>query len=180
MSRIGRLPIAIPEKVEIKVSDSNLVTVKGPKGELKQEVNKCINVEINDGNIVLTRKNEVAQTKAMHGLYRTLIANMVKGVTDGFKKSLIINGVGYKVQKQGNKAVFNIGYSHPIEIAEVDGIKIECPSLTEISVEGIDKEAVGQFAAKIRALRNPDPYHAYGVRYSDEVIQRKEGKTSGK
>lgn len=180
MSRIGRLPVVIPEKVEIKVDENNCVIVKGPKGELKQQVNKNIEIKVENGEVKLTRKNEESETKAMHGLYRTLVNNMVKGVTEGYKKSLIINGVGYKVAKQGKKVVFNIGYSHPIEMEEVDGIKLECPSITEVTVEGIDKEKVGQFAASIRALRNPDPYHAYGIRYSDEVIQRKEGKTAGK
>lgn len=180
MSRIGRLPVVIPEKVEVKVDDNNCVIVKGPKGELKQQIAKNIEVKIENGEVQFTRKNETNETKAMHGLYRTLVNNMVKGVTEGYKKSLVINGVGYKVAKQGKKVVFNIGYSHPIEIEETDGIKLECPSITEVTVEGIDKEKVGQVAATIRGLRNPDPYHAYGIRYSDEVIQRKEGKTAGK
>lgn len=180
MSRIGRLPVVIPEKVEIKIDENNCVVVKGPKGELKQQVAKDIVMKVENGEVQFTRKNEENETKAMHGLYRTLINNMVKGVTEGYKKSLIINGVGYKVAKQGKKVIFNIGYSHPIEMEEIEGIKLECPSITEVTVEGIDKEKVGQFAATIRALRNPDPYHAYGIRYSDEVIQRKEGKTAGK
>ncbi|MDY4592896.1 MAG: 50S ribosomal protein L6 [Eubacteriales bacterium] len=180
MSRIGRLPVAIPAGVEIKVSPENVVEVKGPKGVLTLSVNKNIKVEV-EGNVLhVKRPNDEQENKAMHGLYRKLIANMVEGVTNGYKKGLVINGVGYKVAKQGNKIVMDVGYSHTVEVVEPDGIKFECPSQTEIVVSGIDKVKVGQVAANIRAIRVPDPYHAYGVRYSDEVIARKEGKKAGK
>ena len=180
MSRIGRLPVAIPAGVEIKVSPENVVEVKGPKGVLTLSVNKNIKVEV-EGNVLhVKRPNDEQENKAMHGLYRKLIANMGEGVTNGYKKGLVINGVGYKVAKQGNKIVMDVGYSHTVEVVEPDGIKFECPSQTEIVVSGIDKVKVGQVAANIRAIRVPDPYHAYGVRYSDEVIARKEGKKAGK
>ena len=180
MSRIGRLPVAIPAGVEIKVSPENVVEVKGPKGVLTLSVNKNIKIEV-EGNVLhVKRPNDEQENKAMHGLYRKLIANMVEGVTNGYKKGLVINGVGYKVAKQGNKIVMDVGYSHTVEVVEPDGIKFECPSQTEIVESGIDKVKVGQVAANIRAIRVPDPYHAYGVRYSDEVIARKEGKKAGK
>ena len=178
MSRIGRLPVAIPAGVEIKVSPENVVEVKGPKGVLTLNVNKNIKVEV-EGNVLhVKRPNDEQQNKAMHGLYRKLIFNMVEGVTNGYKKGLVINGVGYKVAKQGNKIVMDVGYSHAVEVVEPDGIKFECPSQTEIVVSGIDKVKVGQVASNIRAIRVPDP--AYGIRYSDEVIARKEGKKAGK
>ena len=180
MSRIGRLPITVPAGVTVTVSPENVVAVKGPKGELRQEVNKKITVKVDAGVVHCTRSDEEKQTKAMHGLYRKLIANMVEGVTNGYSKGLVINGVGYKVAKQGNKVVLNVGYSHPVEYAEADGIKLECPTQTEITVSGIDKVRVGQVAANIRSLREPEPYHGYGIRYKDEVIERKEGKTAGK
>lgn len=180
MSRIGRLPITIPAGVTVTVAPDNTVTVKGPKGELKQEVNKKITVTIEAGVVHCTRSDDEKQTKAMHGLYRKLIANMVEGVTNGYSKGLIVNGVGYRVAKQGNKIVLNVGYSHPVEMVEPAGITFECPSATEITVKGIDRCLVGQIAANIRAVRVPDPYHAYGIRYSDEVIARKEGKKAGK
>lgn len=180
MSRIGRLPIAVPAGVTVTIDKNNLVTVKGPLGELKQQVNPIITVKVEDGNVICTRPNDEKNTKAMHGLYRKLIANLVEGVTKGFEKQLVINGVGYKVAKQGNKIVMNIGFSHPVEFAEPDGIKFECPSITEILVKGISREQVGQTAANIRAIKIPDPYHAYGIRYKDEVIVRKEGKKASK
>ncbi|MGN0772056.1 MAG: 50S ribosomal protein L6 [Christensenellales bacterium] len=180
MSRIGRLPVAIPAGVEIKVSPENVVEVKGPKGVLTLGVNKNIKVEI-EGNVLHVRRpDDEPENKALHGLYRKLIANMVEGVTNGYKKGLVINGVGYKVTKQGNKIVMDVGYSHTVDVVEPEGIKFECPSQTEIVVSGIDKVKVGQVAANIRAIRVPDPYHAYGIRYSDEVIARKEGKKAGK
>lgn len=180
MSRIGRQPIVIPAGVEISVSPENLVTVKGAKGVLTLAVNKNISVEIEAGEAHVKRSNDEKENRAMHGLYRKLIANMVEGVTNGFKKSLVINGVGYKVAKQGKKVVLNVGYSHPVEVEEQDGITFECPNANEITVSGIDKDLVGQVAANIRKIRIPDPYHAYGIRYSDEVIVRKEGKKAGK
>ena len=178
MSRIGNAPITIPAGVTVEAKD-NVVTVKGPKGTLSQAYDSVITFKIENNTVVLTRANDLADVKAKHGLYRALTANMVKGVTEGFKKSLIVNGVGWKVAKQGKKVVLNIGFSHPVEIEEIDGITLDCPSITEITVTGIDKEKVGQFAAMIRGLREPEPYHGYGIRYSDEVIDRKVGKAAG-
>ena len=178
MSRIGNAPITIPAGVTVEAKD-NVVTVKGPKGTLSQAYDSVITFKIENNTVVLTRANDLADVKAKHGLYRALTANMVKGVTEGFKKSLSVNGVGWKVAKQGKKVVLNIGFSHPVEIEEIDGITLDCPSITEISVTGIDKEKVGQFAAMIRGLREPEPYHGYGIRYSDEVIDRKVGKAAG-
>lgn len=180
MSRIGRLPVAIPQGVEVSVSPENIVTVKGAKGTLTLKVNIIITVNVDGGEVKVTRPNDDKAVKAMHGLYRKLIFNMVEGVSKGFEKSLILNGVGYKAAKQGKKLVLNVGYSHPVEIEEVTGITYECPSATEVVVKGIDKELVGQMAANIRKVRNPDPYHVYGIRYKDEVIVRKEGKTGKK
>ena len=180
MSRIGRLPVVIPQGVEVTVSPENVVTVKGPKGTLTREIDKCITVKIENGHVVCTRSSEEKEIKSKHGLYRKLIANMVEGVTKGFQKGLVVNGVGYRVVKQGNKVVLSIGYSHNIEVPETDGITLEVPSEKDIVVKGIDNEKVGQIAANIRSLRKPDPYHAYGIRYSDEVIARKEGKKGTK
>ncbi len=179
MSRIGRLPISIPQGVTVTV-DNYVVTVKGPLGELKQDYNKAINVAVENNEVVVTRTSEDKDVKAMHGLYRALINNMVEGVTKGFSKSLTVKGVGYKVAKQGKKLVMNIGYSHPVEIEEPDGITFECPSITEIVVKGIDKDAVGQIAATIKAARKVEPYHGYGIRYTNEFVQLKEGKKAGK
>jgi large subunit ribosomal protein L6 len=147
---------------------------------LTLKVNSIITVNVDGGEVKVTRPNDDKAVKAMHGLYRKLIFNMVEGVSKGFEKSLILNGVGYKAAKQGKKLVLNVGYSHPVEIEEVTGITYECPSATEVVVKGIDKELVGQMAANIRKVRNPDPYHVYGIRYKDEVIVRKEGKTGKK
>ncbi len=180
MSRIGRLPVAIPAGVEVSVSPENVVTVKGPKGQLTLAVNKNITVNIEANEVLVTRHDDEKSNKAMHGLYRKLIFNMVEGVTKGFQKTLVINGVGFKVAKQGKKVILNIGYSHPVEFEEIDGITFECPSTLEVVVKGIDKDLVGQVASNIRKTRIPDPYHAYGIRYSDEVIARKEGKKAGK
>lgn len=180
MSRIGRLPVAIPAGVEVSVSPENVVTVKGPKGCLSRAVDSIITVKVEANEVVCTRANDLSDTKAKHGLYRKLIANMVEGVTKGFTKTLVVHGVGYKTQMSGKKVVLDIGYSHNITVDEIEGITFACPSNTEVSVSGIDKELVGQVAANIRKLRIPDPYHAYGIRYSDEVIARKEGKKGGK
>lgn len=180
MSRIGRMPIVLPEGVEVKV-EAGLVTVKGPKGQLSQQIgNKDISVAVENNTIVLSRANDKKDARAQHGLYRALINNMVVGVTKGFEKALIVNGVGYKAQVQGKKLILNIGYSHPIEIEAPEGITIECPQLTEVVVKGIDKTLVGQVAANIRAKREVEPYHSYGIRYKDEVVITKEGKTAGK
>ena len=180
MSRIGRMPIVLPEGVEVKV-ENGLVSVKGPKGQLSQQIgNKDISVAVENNTVVLSRANDKKEARAQHGLYRALINNMVVGVTKGFEKALIVNGVGYKAQVQGKKLILNIGYSHPIEIEAPEGITIECPQLTEVVVKGIDKTVVGQVAANIRAKREVEPYHSYGIRYKDEVVITKEGKTAGK
>ncbi len=178
MSRIGNAIINIPAGVTVDTSN-NVLTVKGPKGTLTQVYDSIITPNV-EGNVIrFTRANELGTTKAKHGLYRALCANMIKGVTEGFKKTLIVNGVGWKVAKQGKKIVMNVGFSHPVEIEEIDGIVLDCPSQTEITVSGIDKEKVGQFAAMVRGIREPEPYHGYGIRYSDEVIDRKVGKAAG-
>jgi len=179
MSRIGRAPVTIPAGVTVEVKDG-FMTVKGPKGTLTQDIDSKITVSIEGGVATLTRANDSKELRAKHGLYRALLQNMVNGVTNGYTKSLIINGVGYKVAKQGNKVVLNVGFSHPIEVVEIEGIKLDCPTQTEITVSGIDKVKVGQVAANIRSIREPEPYHGYGIRYKDEVIERKEGKTAGK
>ena len=179
ISRIGKMPVALPAGVTVEVKDGKMI-MKGPKGTLEQDIDARIALTVENGHAVLTPASDSSDVKAKHGLYRALLHNMVTGVTAGFTKSLVINGVGYKVAKQGNKIVLNIGFSHPIEFAEVEGIKLDCPTQTEISVTGIDKVKVGQVAANIRALREPEPYHGYGIRYKDEVIERKEGKTAGK
>ena len=179
MSRIGRAPVAIPAGVTVEVKDNKMI-VKGPKGTLEQEIDARITLAEENGHVTLSRANDSKELKAKHGLYRALLHNMVTGVTSGYSKGLVINGVGYKVAKQGNKIVLNIGYSHPVEFPECEGIKLDCPTQTEITVSGIDKVKVGQVAANIRSLREPEPYHGYGIRYKDEVIERKEGKTAGK
>ena len=178
MSRIGNAQITIPAGVTVEVSN-NVITVKGPKGTLSQSYDSVITPVIEGAVLKFTRANELGTTKAKHGLYRALTANMIKGVTEGYKKSLIVNGVGWKVAKQGNKLVLNVGFSHPVEVVEIDGVTLDCPSQTEIVVSGIDKEKVGQFAAVVRGIREPEPYHGYGIRYSDEVIERKVGKAAG-
>ena len=179
MSRIGRLPVAIPAGVTVTVND-NVVTVKGPLGELKQEYKNTINVAVQDNHVVVTRTSDEKAIKALHGLYRSLIANMIEGVTKGFSKALVVKGVGYKVAVQGKKLVMNIGYSHPVEFVAPDGITIECPTLTDITIKGIDKDLVGHVAASIKAARPVETYHGYGLRYSTEYVQLKEGKKAGK
>ena len=178
MSRIGNAPITLPAGVTVDASN-NVITVKGPKGTLTQVYDPIISFAVENNTVVLTRANDLGPTKAKHGLYRALTANMVKGVTEGFKKSLVVNGVGWKVAKQGKKVVLNVGFSHPVEVEDIDGITLDCPSVTEITISGIDKDKVGQFAAKVRGIREPEPYHGYGIRYSDEVIERKVGKAAG-
>lgn len=180
MSRIGKLPVNVPAGVSIDVKNS-VITVKGPKGTLVQDYDaENITITIDGSVATLTRANDNKDVRAKHGLYRALLNNMVIGVTEGFKKTLVIAGVGYKAQKQGNKVVLNVGYSHPVEIFETEDVKLDCPSITEVVVSGIDKTKVGQFAATVRSIRKPEPYHGYGIHYSDEVIERKEGKTAGK
>ena len=179
MSRIGRKEIIVPAGVTASMN-GNVITVKGSLGELTQEVDKLITVNIADGKITLARANEENKTKAKHGLYRALIANMVKGVSEGFTKTLIIAGVGYKAAVKGDKLVMNLGYSHDCEMTIEPGLKVECPNQTEIKVSGASKERVGQFASNIRDLRRVEPYHGYGVHYADEVVIRKVGKTAAK
>ena len=180
MSRIGKMPVAIPQGVTVDIKPG-VVTVKGPKGTLTQTFDAVdITIKEENGHVVLTRINDEQENRAKHGLYRALIHNMVTGVTEGYKKTLVIAGVGFKAAKQGNKVVLNVGYSHPVEIFESEDIKLNCPSATEIEVSGIDKTKVGQYAANVRNIRRPEPYHGYGIHYSDEVIERKEGKTAGK
>ena len=180
MSRIGIKPITLPAGVEVKVDSNNVVTVKGPKGELQEQVSKLLNVEINDGVVKVTRDDDSAEKRAQHGLARTLINNMVIGVTEGYSKKLLLVGVGYKAEKKGKKLVMNLGYSHPVEMEDPEGITTECPSATEIVVKGSDKAVVGNYAANIRAWRKPEPYKGKGIKYADEVIRRKEGKAGAK
>lgn len=183
MSRIGRLPIKLPAGVTVTVADSK-VTVKGPLGTLEQYVDPVITVKVEDGHIVLTRANEEKPVKAKHGLYRALIHNMVEGVTKGYKTELIISSVGVKVAVNGNKAVLNIGYSHPVEVVAPTGVTFELGAVTanqvELAVKGIDKQIVGQCAASIKAVKKIEPYHGYGIRYKSEPFIKKEGKTAGK
>ena len=175
MSRIGRKPIAIPAGVEVKVADG-VVTVKGPKGTLTQKYNTAMTVEVAGNEVIVTRPNDEKENRSLHGLTRTLINNMVIGVTEGFKKELEVNGVGYRVQKQGNKCVMNLGYSHQVIVEDTEDIKIEVPDPNRIIIVGIDKQKVGQFAAEVREKRPPEPYKGKGIKYVDEYIRRKEGK----
>lgn len=180
MSRIGKLQIAVPAGVAVDFTNG-VVTVKGPKGTLSQNINsRHIDVKVEDGFVHVTRDAEDKDTKSKHGLYRMLVANMVRGVVTPFTKSLIVNGVGYKAQVTGSKLVMNIGFSHPVEFVAPEGITLACPDATTVTVTGISKELVGQTAATIRSKRPVEPYHAYGLRYSDEVVVKKEGKTAGK
>ena len=180
MSRIGLKPIVIPAGVDVKVDDANTVTVKGPNGTLTQDVNKNITVTVNGSEITLSRPNDAKENRSLHGLYRSLIANMVVGVTEGFKKNLEVNGVGYRVQMQGTKLVMNLGFSHQVIMEAPEGIKIECPNANAIVISGADKQKVGQFAAKVREKRPPEPYKGKGIKYAEEHIRRKEGKAGKK
>ena len=177
MSRIGIKPITLPAGVEVKVDSNNVVTVKGPKGELQEQVSKLLNVEINDGVVKVTRDDDSAEKRAQHGLARTLINNMVIGVTEGYSKKLLLVGVGYKAEKKGKKLVMNLGYSHSVEMGDPEGIETEVPDATTVVVKGISKEQVGNYSANIRAWRRPEPYKGKGIKYDGEVIRRKEGKT---
>lgn len=179
MSRIGRTPIAVPAGVDVKI-DGNVVTVKGPKGTLVKEINPVITASVEDGHIIVKRPNDEKESRSLHGLTRSLIANMVTGVTEGYKKELEVNGVGYRASKDGKKLVLNIGYSHPVIVEEIDGITIDVPSANSVVINGIDKQLVGQFAADVRKKREPEPYKGKGIKYKDEVIRRKEGKTGAK
>ena len=176
MSRIGRKPINIPAGVEVKI-DGSCVTVKGPKGTLSQTFQPSMNIAVEGAEIVVTRPNDETQNRALHGLTRTLINNMVVGVTEGFKKELDVNGVGYRVQKQGKNLVMNLGFSHQVVVSETEDIKIEVPAPNKIIILGADKQKVGQFAAEVREKRPPEPYKGKGIKYVDEVVRRKEGKT---
>ena len=180
MSRIGKIPVTIPAGVEVKIEEGNLVTVKGPKGELFRQISPLITVKIEDGVINVTRSDDMKESRSLHGLSRSLISNMVTGVSDGFERKLEIVGVGYKADKQGKKLVLNLGYSHPVELFDPEGITTETPSATEILVKGIDKAVVGNYAAIIRAWRPPEPYKGKGIRYSGEKVRRKEGKAGVK
>ena len=179
MSRIGRKPIAIPAGVEVAI-DGHTVTVKGPKGTLTETFHPDMQIAVEEGNVVVTRPSEDKMHKSLHGLTRTLVSNMITGVNTGFKKELEINGVGYRAAKQGTNLVMNLGYSHQVIMPEIDGITIEVPAPNKINVLGADKQKVGQFAAEIREKRPPEPYKGKGIKYVDEVIRRKVGKTGGK
>ena len=180
MSRIGRMPISIPAGVDVKIEDGNLITVKGPKGSLTRQFHPNMGIAQEENVIHVTRPNDAKENRSLHGLTRTLLHNMVVGVTEGFKKELDVNGVGYRVAKEGNKLVMNLGYSHQVTVEETDGISIECPSANKIVISGVDKQKVGQFAAEVREKRPPEPYKGKGIKYTDEVIRRKEGKTGVK
>lgn len=177
MSRIGKLPISIPSGVTITVGDDNLVTVKGPKGTLSQKFSPEMKVSQEDGTLHVERASDDKQHRALHGLTRSLIHNMVVGTTDGFEKKLEIVGVGYRAQMDGKKLVLNVGYSHPVTMDPPEGIEFETPAPNKISVKGIDKQLVGQMAADIRAVRSPEPYKGKGIRYENEFVRRKVGKT---
>ena len=180
MSRIGRMPIAIPAGVTVEIAENNKVTVKGPKGTLERVLPAEMDIKVEGEEVVVTRPNDLKKMKSLHGLTRTLIANMVKGVTDGYEKVLEINGVGYSAQKQGKKLVLSLGYSHPVEMEDPEGIESVVEGQNKITVKGIDKEKVGQYAAEIRDKRRPEPYKGKGIKYADEVIRRKVGKTGKK
>ena len=180
MSRIGRMPINVPGGVEVTLKDGNNITVKGPKGTLSRKLVDDMNIAIDGAVITVTRPSELKRHKALHGLTRTLINNMIIGVTEGYSKTLEINGVGYRAAKNGNKLTLSLGYSHPVEMADPDGITSTLDGQTKITISGIDKERVGQYAAEIRAKRPPEPYKGKGVKYSNEVIRRKAGKAGKK
>ena len=178
MSRIGKLPISVPKGVTVTVDESNQVVVKGPKGTLTQDVNRDIRLTQDNGVLHLVRKNDSKPQKAMHGLYRSLVHNMVVGVTEGFSKSLELNGTGYRAQVDGNKLTLNVGYSHPVVFTAPQDVTFETPSATTVVVKGINKQVVGNLAADIRAVRPPEPYLGKGIKYSDEHIRRKVGKAN--
>ena len=177
MSRIGRAPIAIPAGVTVTVGENNHVTVKGPKGELEMTAVPQMTIKVEDGHLTVSRPDDEKENRALHGLTRSLLHNMVVGVTEGFKKELDVNGVGYRVQKQGKNLVMNLGFSHQVVVSETEDIKIEVPAPNKIIILGADKQKVGQFAAEVREKRPPEPYKGKGIKYVDEVVRRKEGKT---
>ena len=180
MSRIGRMPIAIPAGVTVTIAENNHVTVKGPKGTLERALPFEMTIKQEGDDIVVSRPNDLKKNKSLHGLTRTLIHNMVVGVTEGYEKVLEVNGVGYRATKQGNKLVLSLGYSHPVEMVDPEGITSVLDGQNIIKVQGIDKEKVGQYAAEIRSKRKPEPYKGKGIKYSTEVIRRKVGKTGKK
>ena len=179
MSRIGRMPVAVPAGVTVEIAAGNVVTVKGPKGTLTRELAKEMEIKMEDGQVVVTRPNDLKRMKSLHGLTRTLISNMVVGVNEGYTKTLEVNGVGYKAAKAGKKLTLSLGYSHPVEMEDPEGIETKVEG-NKIVVSGINKEKVGQYAAEIREKRKPEPYKGKGIKYSDEVIRRKVGKTGKK
>ena len=180
MSRIGKMPITVPAGVEVTIADGNLVTVKGPKGTLTSKFHHDMIIKQEGAVLTVSRPDEEHEHKSLHGLTRTLLHNMIVGVTEGFKKELDVNGVGYRVAKEGNKLVMNLGFSHQVTVEEIEGITIEVPSANKIVISGTDKQKVGQFAAGVREKRPPEPYKGKGIKYTDEVIRRKEGKTGVK
>jgi len=179
MSRIGRMPVTIPAGVEVSVAEGNVVTVKGPKGTLTQAMRPEMSIKIENNELKVDRPSEDKLHKSLHGLTRSLIHDMVIGVTEGFKKELDINGVGYRASKEGNKLVMNLGYSHLVTMEEIDGITIEVPAQNKVIIHGIDKQKVGQFAANVRAKRPPEPYKGKGIKYTTEIVRHKEGKAGG-
>ena len=180
MSRIGRAPITVPAGVEITIDENNHVIAKGPKGTLERTLVPSMKIELNDGVLTVARPNDNKENRSLHGLTRTLLANMVEGVSNGFKRELTVQGVGYKVNKDGNKLVMNIGYSHQVIVEDTADITIDVPSQNTIVINGIDKQKVGQFAADVRSKRPPEPYKGKGIRYANEVVRHKEGKTGAK
>ena len=180
MSRIGKMPIAIPAGVTVEIAENNKVTVKGPKGTLERVLPSEMDIKMEGSEIVVSRPNDLKKMRSLHGLTRTLINNMVIGVTEGYEKKLEVNGVGYRAQKQGKKLVLSLGYSHPVEMEDPEGLETVLDGQNIIVVKGIDKEKVGQYAAEIRAKRAPEPYKGKGIKYADEVIRRKVGKTGKK
>ena len=180
MSRIGKMPIAIPAGVTVDVAENNKVTVKGPKGTLERVMASDMTIKVEDGQVTVERPNDLKRSKSLHGLTRTLLNNMVTGVTDGYEKKLEVNGVGYRAAKQGKKLVLNLGYSHPVEMEDPEGVETVVEGQNIIFVRGIDKEKIGQYAAEIRDKRRPEPYKGKGIKYADEHIRRKVGKTGKK
>ncbi len=180
MSRIGKLPVVIPAGVDVKLEDGNVITVKGPKGTLTRKLVDDLTIAVEDGQVVVTRPSDLKRYKALHGLTRTLIFNMVEGVTNGYTKELEINGVGYRAAKSGNKLTLTLGYSHPVEMIDPEGVTTTLEGTNKIIVSCIDKEKVGQFAAEIRTKRPPEPYKGKGIKYTTETIRRKVGKTGKK
>ena len=180
MSRIGRMPVAIPAGVTVTIAEGNKVTVKGPKGTLERELPVELTIEEKDGHVIVSRPNDLKRMKSLHGLTRTLIHNMVEGVEKGYEKVLEVNGVGYRAAKSGKTLTLNLGYSHPVEMTDPEGIEAVVEGQNKIIVKGIDKEKVGQYAAEIRSKRGPEPYKGKGIKYADETIRRKVGKAGKK